>query len=114
MNYIEVDAKGLSAGRVASQVASILNGKHDTDFMPNRVTQKKVRVINISKMVLTGDKLNQKSYYSHSGYPGALKRVPIKDMLKGDPSKLFLRILSGMISNNRLKNDKLKNLKLEA
>ena len=114
MSYIEIDANGLPIGRVASQVALILNGKMDTDFMTNKVTSKKVRVINVAKVILTGNKFNQKAYYSHSGYHGAIKMVPLKKIFEKDPCKLFEIVLGGMLSNNRLKDDKLNRVKLEA
>lgn len=114
MNEITIDAKGLPIGRVASQVANILNGKTDTDYTPNTVSKKKVRVINIAKVAITGDKLGKKVYYSHSGYPGALRGVSMREIFEKDPCKLFNRILSGMISSNRLKDDKLSNVRLEA
>lgn len=114
MNEITIDAKGLPIGRVASRVAKILNGKTDTDYAPNTVSKKKVRVINVAKVTITGGKLAKKMYYSHSGYPGALKSVSMKEIFEKDPCKLFNRILSGMISSNRLKDNKLSNVKLEA
>jgi len=113
MNFITIDAKGMPVGRVASRVADILNGKTDIDFMPNKVTLKKVKVINVGKMILSGNKLNQKLYYSHSGYHGALKKIAVKDIFKKDPRELFLKVINGMISSNRLKDDKLKKLILE-
>lgn len=114
MNQITIDAKGLPIGRVASQVANILNGKTDTDFMFNAVSKKKVLVVNIGKVAITGDKLSKRMYYRHSGYHGALKSTSMKEIFEKDPCVLFNRILSGMISSNRLKDDKLKNVKLEA
>ena len=110
---IIIDAKGESLGRIASRVASILNGKSDLDYMPNRVTQKRVKVINLNRAVVTGRKLEQKRYYRHSGFPGALKSKLMGEVKKDNPTKLFLGIVSGMIPRNRLRDKKLKNLVIE-
>jgi len=113
MEEIAIDAKGKTLGRVASEVAAILNGKLDLDFMPNKVTLKKVRVTNVGQIFISGNKVDQKKYYRHSGFPGAIKSKTMGEIKATDPSKLFVRVVTGMIPRNRLRSEKLKRLVVE-
>ena len=79
--WLLIDAAGVPLGRVASQVAYILRGKHKPTYTPHVDTGDYVIVINTDKMILTGDKLNKKYYYRHSGYPGGLKAVQYKALM---------------------------------
>mgnify|MGYP001088127871 CR=1 FL=1 len=96
MDEIVIDANGLPIGRVAAKAAYILNGKQDIDFMPNKITSKRVKVINVGKVTFTGNKINQKKYYRHSGYSGAIKESSMLEMFESDPKKLFLKIIKGI------------------
>jgi large subunit ribosomal protein L13 len=113
MEEIVLDAKGKALGRIASEAALILNGKSDLDFMPNKVTSKKVRVINIGQVLVSGNKLDQKKYYRHSGFPGAIKSRTMGEVKNTNPAKFFVKVVTGMIPRNRLRSEKLKRLIVE-
>ena len=103
-----IDAAGKTLGRLASEAASIIRGKHKPDFTPHVDTGDFVVVINASKIVLTGNKLLDKKYYRHSHYPGGLKVTTAGDMLKNKPERLIELAVYGMLPKNRL-GDALKN-----
>lgn len=106
-----VDAEGKTLGRLASEVASIIRGKHKPNFTPHVDNGDFVVVINASKVVLTGKKLQNKMYYRHSGYPGGLKVTSAKDMLANKPERMVELAVHGMLPKNRL-GEKMK-LKLK-
>jgi large subunit ribosomal protein L13 len=97
-----VDAEGKTLGRLASEVASIIRGKHKPDFTPNVDTGDFVVVINASKIELTGKKLTKKMYYRHSHYPGGLKAISAGDMIKKTPERIIELAVHGMLPKNRL------------
>jgi len=97
-----VDAEGQTLGRLASEVASLLRGKHKPEFTPHVDTGDFVVVINADKIVLTGKKLQQKNYYRHSGYLGGLKTTPAHIMIKQKPAKMVELAVYGMLPKNRL------------
>ncbi|WP_438449119.1 50S ribosomal protein L13 [Gorillibacterium sp. sgz5001074] len=97
-----VDAEGKTLGRLASEVASIIRGKHKPEFTPNVDTGDFVVVINASKIVLTGKKLTKKMYYRHSHYPGGLKATSAGDMIKNKPERIIELAVHGMLPKNRL------------
>lgn len=97
-----VDAEGKTLGRLASEVASIIRGKHKPDFTPNVDTGDFVVVINASKIELTGKKLTKKMYYRHSHYPGGLKATSAGDMIKNKPERIIELAVYGMLPKNRL------------
>lgn len=109
-----VDAEGQTLGRVASEVASILRGKHKAEFTPHVDTGDFVIVINADKVKLTGKKLTDKIYYSHSQYPGGLKAVKAGDMLKNKPTRMFELAVKGMLPKNRLGRQMFTKLKVYA
>ena len=80
-----VDAEGMVLGRLASQVAAILRGKHKPIYTPHVDTGDHVIIVNAEKVVLTGRKLDQKKYYHHTGYPGGLKETPYRSLLQKKP-----------------------------
>src|SRR5690606_41003253 len=82
-----IDAEGQTLGRLASEAASILRGKHKPQFTPHVDTGDFVVIINAEKIVVTGNKLQDKFYYRHSGYPGGLKKTSLKDMLNKHPER---------------------------
>ncbi len=97
-----IDAQGKPLGRVATQVAMILRGKHKATYTPNVDCGDYVIVINAKDVVLTGNKLTQKKYYHHSGYPGGLKEVSYGDLMAKKPAFVMERAVKGMLPHNRL------------
>lgn len=101
-NWYVVDASGISLGRVATKVATILRGKHKPTYTPYVDCGDYVIVINADKVKLTGNKLNDKMYYNHSGYPGGLRERNAKIMIKDYPEEMMERAIKGMLPHNRL------------
>lgn len=97
-----VDAEGKTLGRLATQVAIVLRGKHKPIFTPHVDTGDHVIVVNAEKVHLTGDKVRQKTYYRHSGYPGGLKSETVKDLLTRKPSVIVERAIKGMLPKTTL------------
>lgn len=97
-----VDAEGKTFGRLASEVASILRGKHKPQFSPSVDTGDYVVVVNVEKVVFSGSKLQQKFYRYHTGFPGGLKEIRYSDMLAKKPVKLFELAVKGMLPKNSL------------
>ena len=109
-----VDAEGQTLGRLASQVAAILKGKHKPIYTPHVDTGDHVIVINAEKINLTGKKLHSKRYYRHSGYPGGLKSITAGDLLNRYPERVIRAAVWGMIPHNRLGRKMIKKLKVYA
>ncbi|MCR1898633.1 50S ribosomal protein L13 [Irregularibacter muris] len=97
-----VDAEGKTLGRLATEIARILRGKHKPIYTPHLDTGDHVIVLNAGKVVLTGKKLDQKLFRTHSLYPGGLKEVPYRKMLAEKPEKVVYEAVRGMIPHNRL------------
>ncbi len=109
-----VDADGVVLGRLASEVAKRLRGKHKPNFTPHLDVGDHVVVINASKVVLTGNKLTQKEMYRHSGYPGGLRAVPYTRLMEERPELVIEKAVKGMLPSNRLGRAMLKKLKVYA
>ena len=109
-----VDAEGLALGRVASQVANILRGKHKPIYTPNVDTGDFVIVINASKLILTGKKLDQKIYYKHSGYVGGLKETKYRKLMAEKPEEALRHAVVGMLPKGPLGRQMAKRLKIYA
>ncbi|NOY35782.1 MAG: 50S ribosomal protein L13 [bacterium] len=108
---IILDVKGKALGRAATEAAVILRGKNNTDFAPNRIPDIKLLVENIDKIKITGNKLKQKKYIRHSGYPGSLKTAAMEDVIdKKGTGYVFEKAVSGMLPKNKLRKQMLKNL----
>ena len=107
-----VDANGAVLGRLASQVAHRLLGKHKPKFTPHTDTGDWIIVINAEKIVLTGRKMDQKMYYRHSGYIGGLKQMTAKELLEKKPEELVRSAVKGMLPKNRLGRRLFKKLKV--
>ena len=101
-NWYVVDADGMALGRLASQVASILRGKNKPEFTPHVYTGDFVIVINTDKVVLTGDKLNQKLFRRHSGKPGNLKEIKYGNLMQTRSDFVVYRAVKGMLPKNSL------------
>lgn len=97
-----VDADGMALGRLASQVANILRGKHKPVYTPHVDTGDFVIIVNASKTILTGRKLDQKIYYHHSGYPGGLKMTKYRDLMANKPAFAVRHAVVGMLPKGPL------------
>lgn len=97
-----IDAAGRPLGRTASEAARLLRGKHKPIFTPNIDTGDFVIIINADQAILTGDKLLQKKYYRHSGYPGGLKEMNYKDLMQKKPCLAVEKAVKGMLPHNVL------------
>ena len=109
-----IDATDLTLGRLSAQVARLLMGKHKPVFTPNQDTGDYVVVINASKIRVTGNKLTQKTYYRHSGYPGGLKSTRLEQMMGKFPTRAVEYAVKGMIPHTRLGAQMLKKLRVYA
>ena len=109
--WLIIDAADMALGRVASQVAHILRGKHKPTYTPHVDCGDYVIVINTDKMILTGDKMNQKFYYRHSGFPGGLKAVQYKNLMANRSDFVLEKAVKGMLPKNSLGRDMFKKLK---
>lgn len=109
-----VDAEGLTLGRMATQVATILRGKHKPCYTPHVDTGDFVIIINADKIVLTGKKLDQKMYYRHSGYPGGLKETKYRDLMEKKPAFVVEKAVRGMLPKNTLGRQMYRKLKVYA
>lgn len=112
--WVLVDAEGHALGRVATKVATYLRGKHKPEFTPHMDTGDNVVVINASKVVLTGNKLQQKEYFRYTGHPGGERITSAEDMLDKDPTFLITNAVKGMLPKNKLSNKLLTNLRVYA
>jgi large subunit ribosomal protein L13 len=109
-----IDASGQNLGRLATRAARLLMGKHKPMFTPNQDTGDFVVIINAEKISVTGDKLEKKVYYRHSGYPGGLKSVALEKMMNDYPTRVVEHAVKGMLPHTRLGARMLKKLKVYA
>jgi len=109
-----VDAQGKILGRLASEIAKILRGKHKPIYVPHLDCGDYVIVVNAEKVRVTGKKLDQKFYYRHSGYPGGLKSINLRDQLQKHPTRVLEAAVRGMLPKNRLGRAMIKKLKVYA
>ncbi len=109
-----IDAEGLVLGRLATECARLLRGKHQPFFAPNCDTGDHVIVINADKVVMTSNKASQKFAYRHSGYPGGLRQTSYADLLQDNPVSVVERAIRGMIPKNTLGRQQLAKLKVYA
>ncbi len=107
-----VDADGKTLGRLSSQIASILRGKHKPEFTPHVDTGDFVIVVNAEKVALTGKKLDQSTHTHYTGYPGGLRRIPFRRILAEKPEQLVYKSVKGMLPKNRLGRQMLKKLRV--
>ena len=112
--WFVVDAAGKNLGRLATQIATVLRGKHKPTFTPSMDVGDFVIVINADKITVTGNKLAQKMYYRYSGYPGGLKAVSLERMLATHPTRVIEHAVRGMLPKNRLGRKLVRKLKVYA
>jgi large subunit ribosomal protein L13 len=113
-DWIVIDADGKKFGRVVTEIATLLRGKHKPYFTPHVDCGDYVVVINASKVEFSGNKLSDKNYYTHSGYFGSTKTHKLEDMVKNNPAKLFKLATRGMLPKNKLARQMIKKLKVYA
>lgn len=114
MKWYLIDAKGANLGRLSTQIANLLMGKTKPSYSPHVVTGDVVVVINCAKIKVTGNKLEDKKYYRHTGYPGGIKQASLKEMLEKHPNRVIEHSVAGMLPKNKLQAEMLKNLKVYA
>jgi large subunit ribosomal protein L13 len=108
-----IDAAGKVLGRLASEIAILLMGKHKPNYDPSKDMGDIVVVKNVDKIKFTGKKLEKEKYYRHSGYLGGLKEIPIKKIFQEKPEFLLKKAVYGMLPKNRLRRRMIKRLKFE-
>lgn len=108
--WLLVDAEGQTLGRLAAKVAYMLRGKHKTNFTPHVDCGDNIVIINAEKIHLSGKKLTDKTYISHSGYPGGQRSITPQELLKRKPIAVVERAVKGMLPKNRLGDDLFRNL----
>ena len=113
-DWYVVDASGQTLGRLATEIARIVRGKHKPIYSPSVDVGDYVIVINADKIHVTGQKLDQKIYYRHSGYPGGLTEVSLRRMLETHPTRVIEHAVRGMLPKNRLGRKMIKKLKVYA
>lgn len=111
-DWFLVDAKGQTLGRLASQLATRLLGKHKPDYSPHLDMADNLVVINATQIKVTGNKLADKKYFRHSGYPGGIKETSLQDKLKANPAEVIELAVKRMLPANRLRSERLKHLKV--
>ncbi len=109
-----VDASGKTLGRLSTQIARLLMGKHKPMFTPNQDTGDFVVVINADKVRVTGNKAKQKLYYRHSGYPGGFKSVTLEKTMQNNPTRVIEHAVKGMLPHTRLGDRMRKRLRVYA
>ena len=111
MDY-KIDATNQIMGRLASKIALLLRGKDSPTFDPARLSGNRIVVSNVVKLRFSGRKLNQKFYRRHSGYPGGLKEIRLREMIARDPSLSLRLAVEGMLPKNRSRSKIIKNLEI--
>jgi len=109
-----VDATGKTLGRLATQIANVLKGKHKPIYTPGMDCGDFVVVVNADKVKVTGRKLDQKFYYRFSGYPGGLTEISLRDQLKDHPERVLEDAVMGMLNRNRMRRQLIRKLKVYA
>lgn len=112
--WLLLDASGKTLGRLASEIAKILRGKHKPIYTPHLPCGDAVIVVNVEKVVVTGNKEVQKEYVHYSGYPGGQKRIPYRQMKERHPDRILHHAVWGMLPHNRLGRQLIKRLRLFA
>ena len=109
-----VDATDKVLGRLATQIATRLRGKHKPEYTPHVDTGDHIVIVNAAKIRVTGDKMNQKKYYRHTGYPGGIKETVLSDELENNPERVIERAVKGMLPKNSLGRTMFRKLRVFA
>ena len=113
-NWLLLDAKDETLGRLSSKIASILMGKNKAQYTPHNDLGDYVVVVNAEKIKVTGNKNTQKRYYRHTGYPGGLKSSTFSEIIEKDPVNIILKAVKGMLPKNKRSNSMISKLKIYA
>ncbi len=113
MNTHTIDAKDQALGRLATKIAVLLRGKNRATYQPNLMPQEKVIVENIRDMKFTGRKLEQKTYYHYSGYPGGMKARSLKRLTAERPERVLRQAVMNMLPQNRMRAKIIRNLEIK-
>lgn len=113
-DWFIVDAKDVILGRLATEIARRLRGKHKPEFTPHVDTGDYIVVINAEKIAVTGNKMQDKIYYHHTGYPGGIKSVNLRKLLETHPTRVIESAVKGMLPKNKLGRSMMKKLKIYA
>lgn len=108
------DASGKTLGRLATEIAIALRGKDKATFAPNKIVGDVVVVTNAKQIHITGNKVDQKTYYKHTGYLGNMKSITLKQLIAKDPTEPLRRAVYGMLPDNRLRKELMKRLTIHA
>lgn len=109
-NWLLIDAKGKVLGRLATEIATKLMGKHKADYSPHMDNGDYIVVINAKEIKVTGNKEEQKKYYRHSGYPGGFREVSYKEMKEKHPTRILELAVKRMLPDNRLRDKRMTRL----
>lgn len=112
--WLLIDAEGKTLGRLATDIATYLLGKHKPQYAPHMDCGDNVVVINAAKVAVTGSKLTDKRYWRHSGYPGGIKSRSLEELLADYPERVIQNAVAGMLPKNRLQDDRMARLKVYA
>ncbi len=112
IKWYVVDAKGKTLGRLATEIATVLKGKHRPTYTPHMDMGDHVVVINAERIILTGKKLDQKHHYWHSGYPGGIKSVDYRTLMEKHPERAVTYAVKGMLPKNKLGAKMMKKLRV--
>jgi large subunit ribosomal protein L13 len=112
--WVIVDAAEKPLGRVSTEIATILKGKNKPEYTPHMDVGDNVVVINADKVVLTGNKLTQKEYFRHTGYPGGDRSTKASELMEKDPSAIIMKAVKGMLPKNRLGRKLMTNVRVYA
>ncbi len=112
--WYHYDAEGKILGRLASEIAYVLRGKHSPQYTPHVNMQYHIIITNADKIKVTSNKMADKFYYSHSGYPGSVKEMNLEHMMKKNPKKVLQLAIKRMLPKSNLGNDLMRNLKIYA
>ena len=113
-NWIEINAKGRTLGRLATEISVYLLGKNKPTYSPDKLSSNFVIITNASEIHVTGSKLDNKEIYSHSGFMGGLKRETLGNAIKSNPSKVLRKSVKGMLPKNKLSEKLIHRLKIYA
>lgn len=111
-DWYVVDASGQTLGRLATRIATYLLGKHKPSFSAHMDCGDNIVVINAGQITVTGNKLEDKKYYRHSGHPGGIKETTLGDMMTRNPALALEKAIAGMLPKNRLHDDRMRRLKI--
>ena len=112
--WVLVDANDQNLGRLATQIAIVLLGKHKPEFTPGVELGDHVIVVNAERITVTGNKMDDKMYYRHSGYPGGLKSINLRDQLAKHPERVIEKAVWGMLPHNRMGRHLMRKLRIYA